>query len=354
MDIITKDRQAQRFQLTINNPVDHGFSHEEIKNTLINHFKTVSYFCMVDEQGTCYHTHVFVCFNSRVRVSMIKKHFPSAHYEITKGTVKDNIDYIQKGGKWENDVKHGTQIEGTFEEYGTRPSESKGRDADMAELYEMVLCGMTNAEIIAINQDYIMHLSRIDQLRTTILTDKYRDCRRLDLRVVYVYGATGTGKTRDILDEHGDSNVYRVTDYQHPFDQYANQEIIMFDEFRDSLRIQDMLNYCDIYPISLPSRYANKFACYNKVYIVSNWALENQYAYLHHNDKESWDAFLRRIHKVKVYTDTGIRVFDSVAEYMAKKHELREPTAEEKQVIKDNFETDNSKENHANQKKEES
>lgn len=38
-----------------------------------------------------------------------------------------------------------------------------------------------------------------------------------------------------------------------------------------------MLQYCDIYPIQLPARYANKFACYETVYIISNWSLEDQY-----------------------------------------------------------------------------
>ena len=100
---------------------------------------------------------------------------------------------------------------------------------DMAELYEMVLSGMSNAEIISVNQDYILHLSRIDQLRTTILTERYKNNRRIDLQVTYVSGVTGTGKTRDILDEYGDANVYRVTDYQHPFDQYACQEVLVFE-----------------------------------------------------------------------------------------------------------------------------
>ena len=90
-----------------------------------------------------------------------------------------------------------------------------------------------------------------------------------------------------------------------------------------------MLNYCDIYPICLPSRYSNKFACYNTVFIVSNWGLECQYEHLHRTDKESWDAFLRRIKKVKVYTNDGIREFASVSAYMIKKHELRKPTEEE-------------------------
>lgn len=93
--------------------------------------------------------------------------------------------------------------------------------------------------------------------------------------MVYISGATGTGKTRGVLEKNGYSNVYRVTDYLHPFDSYNGQPVIAFDEFRSSLRIKEMLLFCDIYPIELPSRYTNKYACYNKVYIISNWSLEN-------------------------------------------------------------------------------
>lgn len=145
----------------------------------------------------------------------------------------------------------------------------------MSELYQMVLDNMTNAEILAQNQDYILQIDKIDKVRTTILTEKYKETVRLDLKVVYISGATGTGKTRGVLEKNGYSNVYRVTDYLHPFDSYNGQPVIAFDEFRSSLRIKEMLLFCDIYPIELPSRYTNKYACYNKVYIISNWSLEN-------------------------------------------------------------------------------
>lgn len=77
-----------------------------------------------------------------------------------------------------------------------------------------------------------------------------------------------------------------------------------------------MLMYCDIYPIELPSRYANKYACFNKVYIVSNWELERQYPELQREDKESWKAFLRRIHKVIVFDASGKKTeYESVQAY---------------------------------------
>ena len=112
------------------------------------------------------------------------------------------------------------------------------------------------------------------------------------------------------------SNVYRVTDYLHPFDGYNCQPVICFDEFRSSIKLKEMLLYCDIYPLELPSRFSNKYACYNKVYIVSNWSLEKQYHEIQREDMESWKAFLRRIHKVIVYDKNGsVTEYKSVQEY---------------------------------------
>lgn len=328
-----KDSQSNKFQLTINNPTAHGLNHEKIKKVLTNDFSTAVYSCMADEKGETYHTHLLICFSSRVRFSKVKKHFPPAHIEIVRGTVTDNVNYIKKSGKWENDEKHGTQIEGTFEEWGVRPPDSTGKNSDMTDLYQLVKEGLSNADIIALNQDYILHIDKLDKLRTTLLIDENKRNRRLDLRVTYIYGKTGTGKTRGVLDEFGDENVYRVTDYDHPFDGYECQSVILFDEFRSSLPIKDMLNYLDIYPIQLPARYANKFACYQKVFIISNWKLEDQYSELQKHDKESWQAFLRRIHQVKVYNDVNdIVMYDTIADYL--KHDSWEKIDEkaEKEV----------------------
>ena len=315
---IKKDTQAFMFQLTINDPVDKCLTHDNIKEILKLKFKTLTYCCMADEQGSMYHTHVFCVFSSRVRFSMLKKYFPEAHIEKCRGNISENVNYIKKDGKWKQDgLKQETKIEGTFEELGIQPPDSKGKRQDMSELYQMISDNMTNAEIISINKDYILQIDKLDKVRTIILTERYKETVRSDLQVIYIYGKTGTGKTRRVLTENKCTDVYRVTDYSHPFDSYAAQPVICFDEFRSSLKLKDMLLYCDIYPIELPSRYANKYACYNKIYLVSNWELEKQYAELQREDKESWEAFLRRIHKVIHYKDINeVIEYASVREYM--------------------------------------
>lgn len=118
-----KNVQRNAFQLTIKNPVEYGYTHEKIKETLIMNFTTLKYFCMADEigeQGT-YHTHIYVVFSSRVRWSKVKKNFDEAHIEIAKGSAQSNVEYIKKTGKWAETNKAETSVEGTFEEWEIFP-----------------------------------------------------------------------------------------------------------------------------------------------------------------------------------------------------------------------------------------
>ena len=69
-----------------------------------------------------------------------------------------------------------------------------------------------------------------------------------------------------------------------------------------------MLNYLDIYPLSLPARYNDKTACYTKVYITSNLPLEKQYWGEQWDRPETLRAFLRRIHVVVEYLPDGSTV----------------------------------------------
>ncbi|QHQ62934.1 hypothetical protein Ana3638_20895 [Anaerocolumna sedimenticola] len=313
------EKQARKYQLTDNHKEKNGLSHNQIKEKCFTKFKAFRYGAIVDEIGSngTHHSHIFLCFDSPVRFSTVKKSFPSAHIEPCKGSIEQNLDYLKKTGKWSNTKKAETTIEGSFEEFGERPPENNGKRKDLEDLYHMIVDEeLSNAEIIRINQDYIMQIDKLDKIRTIYLQEKYKGMRRLDMEVTYVFGVTGSGKSRDILDTYGDGNVFRLTDYLHPFDQYSCEPIIVFEEFRSSLPLKDMLNYLDIYPIILQARYNNKYACFHKVFICTNWELEKQFSELRQSDKESWAAFLRRIHKIKEYRDSSIITYNSVNEYL--------------------------------------
>lgn len=293
--------QSRKWQITINNPLEKNYSHDQIKE-ILSEFKSLIYWCMADEIGEngTYHTHIYLACTSAVRFTTIKSRFDGGHFEIARGTSQENRDYIFKLGKWEKSKKKETNLLETQEEQGDLPVERQGQRNDLHDLYDMIKSGMQNYEIIESNPDYMMVVDKIERARQIIRENKYKSTFR-DIEVIYVTGATGTGKTRDIMEQYGYENVFRVTDYLHPFDSYKGQEVVIFEEFRSSLKIQDMLNYLDGYPLELPCRYANKIACYTTVYIVTNIMLNEQYENVQVEHKETWRAFLRRIHSMKVY-----------------------------------------------------
>lgn len=293
------DTRSRKWQITINNPFEHGYSHEIIKKKLEN-FKSLLYWCICDEVGEkgTYHTHVFIACSNAVRFSTIKNAFEGAHIECANGTSHQNRDYIRKEGKWEKDKKKETNLIDTFEEFGEMPIERPGTRNDLHDLYDMIKAGMSNYDILEQNPEYMMNIEKIERARQIVREEKYKNTFRL-LEVTYLWGATQTGKTRGVMEHYGYENVYRVTDYSHPFDGYKGQEIVVFEEFRSSLKIADMLNYLDGYPLELPCRYANKTACYTKVYIITNLPIEAQYLEIQSMHPLTWQAFLRRINHIE-------------------------------------------------------
>lgn len=165
------------------------------------------------------------------------------------------------------------------------------------------------------NPDYMLSLEKIERARQAVREQQYRETFR-ELEVTYIWGPTGTGKTRSVMEGHSYAGVYRVTDYGHPFDSYAGEEVLLLDEYASNFKIRDMLNYLDGYPLTLPARYSNRVACYRRVYIISNLCLTKQYPEIQYESPATYGALLRRIHKVRRYTGPGRYEEYSTAEYM--------------------------------------
>lgn len=342
-----KDSQSRKYQLTINNPltveieVKKGsgimvacpFDHDRIKESL-NKLTTIDYWCMADEigfNGETPHTHIYFVAHSPIRFSTVKKLFPTAHIESAYGTSRENRDYITKTGKHKEADERKTSVEGTFEEWGEMPANEKmGKRGEQQFIFDMIQSGLSDAEILKAHPGALPYLRNIDHARQTLVEEEYRNVFR-DLRVTYIFGKTETGKTRNVMEKYGYSNVYRITDYTHPWDSYdsTRHKVVVFEEFRSSLRIRDMLNYLDGYPCELPARYRNKVATYTEVYLITNISLEKQYKEVQEESPETWQAFLRRIKSVLHYQDNGTVVtYLSVMEYLERENDFIEADIE--------------------------
>lgn len=303
--------QARKWALVINNPLEAGLDHAAIRKIL--HRFSPTYFCMADEIATTgtYHTHIFLLAPSPIRFSTIKNRFPTAHIEKAYGSAKTNRAYILKEGRWADTDKAETSVSGTFEEWGALPAEKEEEAPEMFKLIQDLRAGKTVMEIIEDNPKLAFRIREIETLRQAILEEKYSAENRA-LEVTYLYGASGTGKTRVIFEKHDRKSICRITDYGGRngvrFDAYHCQDVLVLEEFHSQIPISAMLNYLDIYPLTLPARYTDRIACYTKVYITSNIPLEEQYRDIQRYQMETWRAFLRRVQNVIEYLRDGSTV----------------------------------------------
>lgn len=325
--------QSRKWLLTINNPEAHGVTHETIKVTM-QKFKNIDYWCMGDEkgdEGDTYHIHLFIVKSSGgILFSTVKNRFPMAHIDYCSGTAADNRAYVFKEGDKFNRNKEepgsyeyrdskknlhkGIHYDETNEEFGECPVERQGARNDLADLYDMIKNGYSTYEILEEHPQYMFQTDKIERVRQVVLHQKFSEVWR-DVDVTYIWGLTGEGKTRSVVEEYGYKNIYRVTNYKNPFDSYHGQDVVLFDEFRSSVDFSEMLTYMDGHPVEMKARFSDKQACFHKVIIISNMDIREQYRWVQREDPHGWDAFLRRIDCVKYFKNGKVQEMP-LREYM--------------------------------------
>lgn len=283
--------QFRNYLLTINNPEKEDAEYAEEWKQL----RYVKYFIFQREKGEekgTPHIQLYIEFTQGVTFDTMKKNFKTAHIESRKGSKAQARAYCSK---------EETRI-GEVYEYGTFAEERER--SDWTDILAMIADGATNKEIRdAYPSQFLRYYKAIEDNREMILFEQYANKRRTDLEVTYIFGDAGVGKTSYVLDTFGDDKVFRMTDYGashniERFDGYCGQSVMLFDEYRSQIAMASMLNYLDIYPLQLPARFHNKTACYTKVFIVSNIPLSGQYPNVQRENPITFEAFLRRIHKV--------------------------------------------------------
>lgn len=303
---------SDKWIVVLNNPDKQGMNHQKIISQL-QKFE-LTYYCMADEvseTGT-FHTHVFFAVRSNTRFGTVKNRFPSAHIEHAYGSEQQNRDYIQKIGIWADTSKASTIVPGSFEEWGTYSIDQKStKDEATAQMIADLRNGMSTLEVISRNPKLALKSRDIEALRQLVLSEKYATEYR-DITVSYLYGATGTGKTKSIFDAHDARNICRITNYRIgkgiSFDSYTGQNVLVLEEFHGQLPIGDMLNILDRYPIQLPARYSDRTAAFTYVYLTSNVPLNMLYRDIQRDYPEVWQAFLRRIHNVVEFMEDGAQI----------------------------------------------
>ena len=79
--------QSRKWQLTFNNPAEHGFTHDAIVEAIEN-LASVVYWCLCDETGSegTYHTHLYICFQNPKLHTVRKMYVVKGECEISPNT----------------------------------------------------------------------------------------------------------------------------------------------------------------------------------------------------------------------------------------------------------------------------
>lgn len=232
----------------------------------------------VGEKGTPHIQGVFQ-FSRQKRFSTLREYFKNNHIERIHD-LKSAVDYCKKSNDY---MQYGEILE-------------QGQRTDIEAFTQAIIDGYSDIELLTeFPSQTQRYLHNIEKIRQIVLTEYYQKNLRYDLKVIFISGDAGVGKTRYIYERHNISDIYRVCNYENPFDNYKSQKILVLDEYNNQLSVQLLLNILDIYPLLLPARYNDKWACYEQVYLISNYDFDELFSIY---DDTIYQAIKRRFNLI--------------------------------------------------------
>jgi hypothetical protein len=219
---------------------------------------------------------------SRIKWSQLKNAFPQGHLETVEDYAGKNsgraaaVRYCQKvdtADKTEEKISIG---ELWF------PLDTVSTTELLKEAHEEIFAGLkTVDEIIAEKPLLARSFAALDRMETARRNNfmKPFQGQTRQVRTVYLQGPTKAGKSTWVRSDcpNWAQELYTVSDGKNPWDKYQGQRAILFEEFRETLPLAEMLKILDQWPHQLSARYSNLWACWDTVYLTSNWLLGEQY-----------------------------------------------------------------------------
>nr|WPR18589.1 MAG: replication polyprotein [Chemarfal virus 58] len=215
----------------------------------------------------------------------------SVHVEAAKGSPEQAASYCRKDG----DV---------FLEFGELPV--KGKRNDLQEVKRALDNGSDMRDIADNNFTIFCQYRRALEayISLRIMPRSWRT------QVIWLYGATGTGKS---LRAHGESvqlcggDVAWVSDPSLTwFDGYGGQKGAIFDDFAGIPAISFLLRLWDRYPLRVPIKGGFVEWCPRIVWVTSNRSPRSFYG-----TDFQWAALKRRIDEVWCYEEDGCNHLES-------------------------------------------
>lgn len=205
--------------VTVNLPLDKDWSDYNLEDLRVELNPT--YMIMGKEQGEVTerkHFQGYLEFEPRKKAGAIenafRKRFPlpiSVHFESAKGNADENIEYCTKEDK-----------EAFI--FGEPMHQEQGKRSDLEEVSKKILQGASNREIAMEHPvAYIKYHKGIEALHRQV-----QPKREGNIKLIFLWGETGTGKTLNASEHNPERVEYTSSDF---LLGYTGKPTVLFDDF---------------------------------------------------------------------------------------------------------------------------
>jgi len=206
---------------------------------LKNHLEDIKYLVYQHEIGNetkKEHIQGYVYFKQPVSMAKLKKIMPTAHLTACDGTPRDNYNYC---------TKEDTRVPDTLYVYGDIATISQGQRTDLEDIKDMIIQDKTI--------EYIADTRFATWVTAHRAIDRYKQMkakpRHDKTKVIWIYGPTGSGKTRRAWETYPDAYSYMGDKW---WDGYDGVRPVIIDEFDRTDIVKDpryVLQLLDRYPM---------------------------------------------------------------------------------------------------------
>ena len=253
------------------------------------------------------HVHMILEDSGACRFTKVKKAYPAAHLEQTKGSKEEVMRYIRK--EYPFDEK-GEQIL-AYTSYGNIEGKKRftfsNTNEVLATIELLIEEGKTPNQIMA--ED--IKLRREESLiKKCYFAKRYRETPPIrNVKVFWHCGDAGSGKSYSYISlcqKYGDDLVYFFSDYANKgvggFDGYCGEPYLFMDEIKqNSLPFELLLTITQGYRAQIHCRYSNCFSLWNEVHITSIFSPEDIYGSMVSIENQSKDTIKQLLRRITTY-----------------------------------------------------
>lgn len=220
---------------------------------------------------------------------------------LLKGTPQQAAAYCKKGSQtkasWKLDGVNGPTygLDADVVEFGVLdPLQRPGRRCDLDEVRMMIRAGTTRLDIADAHfAKWCFHDKAFEKYRKLIYVAE----SRIQLRVILLWGAPGSGKSYYAHAAHPGRWYDSPSPKAEWFDGYdvLVHDAVLFDDIGDDIPLNTFKKLLDIYPMQVPTK--GDFVPYGPsfVYVTTNAVPSSLYSKANDADRAAWK---RRFHAV--------------------------------------------------------